>query len=317
MCTKLVFLLPFLLKITHVVICRIESEQNQTNDSRIIGQNANLIDWNFIVQVYSDGKSCAGSLITLDCVVTAAHCLGKSATIVAGTVGPETGITVKSKTILIHPKYPNEDGSFTNDIGLVKLENHINSSLVSPIDMKRGETPEGTICRGAGWGRDYLTSEEAEILKSKTSRKSTSNGSSVICQSRSTDGILKEVKIRVVNESKCDVFRFVKRNSVCAIPIVVGTDVCFGDSGGPLVCNGVLTGVLSYGGHHCADPEIPEVYTDFSRYSSWIGQSGCSRRTAPDFRRSDEAKSGVRCYKGKGHVWIKLFLTSYCLGLIL
>ncbi|KAJ8383551.1 hypothetical protein AAFF_G00219310 [Aldrovandia affinis] len=43
-----------------------------------------------------------------------------------------------------------------------------------------------------------------------------------------------------------------------------------GDSGGPLVCNGTAVGVVSFNTENCDKPEAPNVYTQISKYLSWI-----------------------------------------------
>ena len=44
-----------------------------------------------------------------------------------------------------------------------------------------------------------------------------------------------------------------------------------GDSGGPLVCNGVLSGIVSFGPDNlCGDPNLPGVYTRISAYTGFI-----------------------------------------------
>ncbi|XP_036970846.1 granzyme B(G,H)-like [Acanthopagrus latus] len=56
-------------------------------------------------------------------------------------------------------------------------------------------------------------------------------------------------------------------------------DLRVGDSGGPLVYNGVAAGVVSFGDPFCRDPDLPNVYTDVSKFRPWINkilsQDGC------------------------------------------
>lgn len=48
-----------------------------------------------------------------------------------------------------------------------------------------------------------------------------------------------------------------------------GRDACEGDSGGPLVCDGLLTGIVSFG-NDCALPGYPGIYADIVFYHDWI-----------------------------------------------
>uniref|UniRef100_A0A4W6C5G2 Peptidase S1 domain-containing protein n=1 Tax=Lates calcarifer TaxID=8187 RepID=A0A4W6C5G2_LATCA len=47
--------------------------------------------------------------------------------------------------------------------------------------------------------------------------------------------------------------------------------VTAGDSGGPLVCSGKAVGVVSFNKYrNCNYPDVPNVYTDISKYLVWI-----------------------------------------------
>lgn len=56
---------------------------------------------------------------------------------------------------------------------------------------------------------------------------------------------------------------------VCAGYMRGGKDSCQGDSGGPLVYEGKQLGIVSWG-QGCAEPGFLGVYTDVTRYISWI-----------------------------------------------
>lgn len=44
-----------------------------------------------------------------------------------------------------------------------------------------------------------------------------------------------------------------------------------GDSGGPLVCKGIAVGVVSFNKkRNCDYPDVPNVFTDISKYRLWI-----------------------------------------------
>ncbi len=54
-----------------------------------------------------------------------------------------------------------------------------------------------------------------------------------------------------------------------------GKDSCWKDSGGGLVCDGILTGIVSFG-EECAMRGYPGVYTEVSYYADWVADNGAS-----------------------------------------
>ncbi|XP_054900354.1 duodenase-1-like [Poeciliopsis prolifica] len=60
-------------------------------------------------------------------------------------------------------------------------------------------------------------------------------------------------------------------NVICAGGYNTDKGFCQGDSGGPLVCNGVAVGIVSFNKlNNCTYPDVPNVYTDISKYLQWI-----------------------------------------------
>ena len=43
-----------------------------------------------------------------------------------------------------------------------------------------------------------------------------------------------------------------------------------GDSGGPLECNKMPVGIVSFNNHTCVYPDVPNVYTDVTKFVAWI-----------------------------------------------
>lgn len=92
--------------------------------------------------------------------------------------------------------------------------------------------------------------------------------------------MLQEVQVSIINTSRCN-FLFQEPNflfrmaddMICAGSEDGNHDACEGDSGGPLTCeqNGlwIQIGIVSWG-VGCGRPNLPGVYTNVSRYVSWI-----------------------------------------------
>ncbi|KAK0143021.1 Chymase [Merluccius polli] len=55
--------------------------------------------------------------------------------------------------------------------------------------------------------------------------------------------------------------------------VSLGNDIMMlkGDSGGPLVCNNVAVGIVSFNlNKNCANPNVPNIYTEISKFVAWI-----------------------------------------------
>lgn len=274
---KLLYQLPFILKIVHVVICENVNEQE---DKNIDDEGSNSKYWNFIVQVVDGNNLCGGALITLNCVVSSANCVAnmrrRDISITPAFHDASQGIQVKAKTVLIHPKYVNPK---KNDIAIVKLQTYINSPSVSTINGASGETAAGTICHIAGWGSDYHTPEE-KITEIKANTLSTTSVKVPVVEETKgriiKSDALREQTIRIIQESNCQA-NFIKQMHVCVMTLVNGTDVCFNNSGSFLVCDNKLVGISSFLlGTVCGSPGNHLVFTNQSRFSKWIKQSGCN-----------------------------------------
>lgn len=60
-----------------------------------------------------------------------------------------------------------------------------------------------------------------------------------------------------------------KPGMICIGNMAGGVDSCAGDSGGPVICDGLLTGIVSFG-NECALQNFPGIYTDVEFQKSWI-----------------------------------------------
>ncbi|ODM95886.1 Trypsin-1 [Orchesella cincta] len=191
----------------------------------------------WLVHLQIDGKYfCGGSLISLDTVLTAAHCVYESAGSIIVTAGDHdllvfegTEQTSSAKDgeemlkIFFLKNFPSE--TTANDIALIKLSKNLtNTDAVSPIPLPEisfviNATGNGTV---AGWGATY------------------GNPSPVLC--------LLKVTVPIVNNTMCRrSYAYLTDSQFCAGQ--KGKDSCQGDSGGPFICNGTnaVCGIVSYG----------------------------------------------------------------------
>ncbi|XP_063748177.1 granzyme-like protein 1 [Eleginops maclovinus] len=192
---------------------------------------------------------CGGFLINEDFVVTAAHCDKLNPTnVVLGThdlkkIDETMRYNVKRCK---HPSY-NTVGE-GSDIMLLKLSRkaQLNRRL-KPISLPNSEIEikNNQMCTVAGWGE-------------------TSGGE--------TD-VLQMVNVNILDRDVCNKQwnKKLPAGVICAGGYQTEKGFCQGDSGGPLVCNGKPAGVVSFNSKlGCRYPNLPNVYTDLSKYRRWI-----------------------------------------------
>ncbi|XP_004647537.1 mast cell protease 1-like [Octodon degus] len=194
-------------------------------------------------------SSCGGFLISEQFVLTAAHCKGRKITVTLGahdlTQKEPTWQKLKVTKQIIHPNY--DPHAVLNDIMLLKLQSRVTlNHAVNTVALPTASTfiQPGRMCRAAGWGKTGVT--------------------------KPTSDILREVKLRIMDENACYCFE----NYNNYLQLCVGNpwkirSAYRGDSGGPLLCAGVAQGIVSYG-HPNAQP--PAVFTRISPYVPWINK---------------------------------------------
>ena len=232
--------------------------------ARVIGGNPISITespWQAMIVV--NRSLCGGSIVTLDWILTAAHCvLGHP----NDRIEVYTGITTLSErgpasasqvaSITTHPGF--DLNTFANDIALIRLVTPIVPSIYrQPIALPIGVDPSawpaaGTAAAVSGWG---------------TTQPGVSSSSDVLRRAG--------VQILTNPGGPCGGYGATPPGTLCAGLATGGVDTCQGDSGGPLVVGlnntNALAGVTS-SGDGCAAKDFPGIYTSTAYFLSWIGQ---------------------------------------------
>lgn len=230
-------------------------------EGRIAGGNdADIAQYPYIVQVeYMDELLCGAVLVSPKYALTAAQYVMRKYLeyflVRAGaTTLYEGGQELLVENILYHPKF----SSRTNDYGvaLLVLSESVWVANAIPISMATNDDAivEGASLTVAGWGWEefvYYT-EFAPTLQ--------------------------VVQIPILGDEACsNAYSIVSDVMFCAAYLEsTGRGFCFGDNGGPGVINGVLVGIISFGGG-CGDGTNAGVLIRVSKVKDWvdsiIGQS--------------------------------------------
>lgn len=241
-------------------------------------------DWPWFVSLQSTFGShfCGGSLVGLDVVMTAAHCVvGSSPSSIRAVVGEHNldvtgdGIVRAVSQISIHPNY--NGNTFENDIALLKLSTCMPAGTPTIRWDDRDET--------ALFNDIAVDGAYAAII-----------GLGTLSSGGSTPRILQEARVFVLTHTQCvQEFNDAGRNGAALIDAasmicgdttqpglgygdnVNNVDTCQGDSGGPFATRDsrypnewVLTGLVSWG-YGCAGA-TPGVYTRVATYdiNGWL-----------------------------------------------
>lgn len=236
-----------------------------TADSKTWPWMTGLVAKNFSPQ---SGLFCGASLIAKEWVLTAAHCVIDESTasfdviINQAIFDSPNSERISAEEIIFHPLFI-DDGSFDNDLALIKLSKSSNTSPIKLISSYSFQDNPGKQGRALGWG---TTSATEEIFPTE----------------------LIQVDLPIIGNSECALsMGNVTENMLCAGFNLEEKDTCTGDSGGPLIVldnesnSWRQVGITSWG-FGCAQPDTFGVYTRLEKYASFISDNICSASEIPD-----------------------------------
>lgn len=137
--------------------------------------------------------------------------------------------------VYVHQAF--DSALFTNNIAIIRIESYESDTLGDVLTSIVAPKP-GKQCQVFGWGTGtgYTLYEAYKI------------------------------PVTVASSQQCDEsFTFANVDVLC----ISGDDACINGRGNLLVCDNDLSGILSFG-YGCDRVSVPNVYTDLSRFNSWI-----------------------------------------------
>ncbi|XP_055389715.1 trypsin alpha-3-like [Condylostylus longicornis] len=220
----------------------------QIEDRIVNGSALKVVNRKFQVAVILGPYLCGGSLLSMEWVVSAGHCVnGQTASntyVRAGSNNWDYGGVVRyAKTLFLHPGF--NPSNLFNDISLILLQSpFVPNNYIGTISIASNLPAAGQQLYVSGFGQTSTNGNLAPYLEG--------------------------VWVDMVSFTQCQQYY---NNQLLSTMFCAGDQggkgSCHGDSGGPITFNGNLVGVVSWG-YDCGDNNYPTVYTRAPLFSSWI-----------------------------------------------
>ncbi|KAF6212684.1 hypothetical protein GE061_013210 [Apolygus lucorum] len=250
------------------------------DDSKVVGgyyiRDISIVPWIVSIRKFFEGEGfahdCGGSLLTLEIVLTACHCLQggvRDFEFVAGSVDLENkkaGQVRSAKRIIVHPECVDLDEEGTFDVGVAIMKKSFQKTkFVKTMNI-------------LSWNPKEFESKMRPLLKSRTSNCFVAGWGVVRNGGNSASRYLKGVRMYPITGEQCRniygkkrkrfrYFDFDKVHQQCGVSRYLNESDCIGDSGGPFTCKGYTVAVVSYG-FECGTP-TPSVYVTLPYFLEW------------------------------------------------
>ncbi|XP_028040514.1 trypsin-like [Bombyx mandarina] len=271
---------------SHKQALRIRNDHpNQYDESHLKFKRQNITDtlnYPYMAAVIINGRLwCAGAIVDVNWVVTAAHCLNYVLQVSAlkslknyvklrvGSALPhEGGVLVDVEGVVRHPKFEEEPVPHA-DVALLKLSTNLEfTPHVSLIKIYEGtkEPYAQSFVTVSGWGAvkgtDTAFREHTPSLLS--------------------------ARLKIRSHRYCvDAFQLVSglqitRDFFCASLRNGTRDACLFDAGAPAVQKNRLMGIMSFGPENCGDEHQPAVFIKAFYFRDFVKHTISSYKTTAD-----------------------------------